>query len=97
MALDIEHVIQTMEGDSVTAAISKHILSLEGSSHWAVSTRNDQDNVRNTEEMLLWERLKKVKIPSKTWDIFSWRSTLHSKGDANPNDDRTTMSGRGEE
>ena len=98
LMLDIAHVIQTMEGDSVTVAINTNLLSLEDISHWTVGTRNDQDNMRNTEEMLDWEHLKDVKIPSKIWDIIaSRRSTPHSEGDANPSDDRTTMPGQGEE
>ena len=98
IVLDIEYVIQTMEGDSVIAVINTNHLSLEGSSHWAVHTRNDKDNTRNAVEMLDWKHLEDVKIPSKIWDIIdSRRSTSHSEGDANPSDERTTMSGQGEE
>ena len=98
LVFDIEHVIQSMEGDSVTAVIDTNHLSLEGSLHWDVNTRNDQDNMRNAREMLNWEHLEDAKIPSKTWDrIVSHRSTSHSEGDANPSDKRRTMSGQGEE
>ena len=41
LVLDMEHAIQTMEGDSVIAPIDTNQLSLEGSLHWAVNTRND--------------------------------------------------------
>ena len=98
LVLDIEHATQTMEGDSVTAAINTNHLSLEGSSHWAVNTKNDQDNMSSADKMFDCKHLEEVKIPSKTWDIIvSHRSKSHSEGGANPSDGRATMSGQGEE
>ena len=48
--------------------------------------------------MLDGEYLEEVEIPGKRWVmIVSRRSTSHSEGDANPSDDRISMSGQDEE
>ena len=71
LVLDMEHVIQTMEEDSVIAPIDTNQLSLEDSSHWAVNTRNDQERTRIAVGNPDWEHLDGVKIASKTWDMSS--------------------------
>ena len=66
LVLNMEHAIQTMEGDSVTAPINTNQLSLEGRLHWAMNTRNDSKRLRTAARNHDWEHLDDVKIPSKT-------------------------------
>ena len=96
--LEMEHAIQTMEGDSVMSPINTCHFSLEGSSHRAVNTMNDSERMRTVARDDEWEHLNDVKIPSKTWDYIGLRRrrSFSDNGD-NASVEESTMSGQGEE
>ena len=96
--LEMEHVIQTMEGDSVIPPINANQLSLEGSSHWVVNATDNSARMRTTTEDDDWGHLNDVKIPGKTWDyVGSPRRRMFSNNDDNASDEESTMSRQGEE
>ena len=57
LVLNMEHAIQTTEGDSVATPINTNQLSLEDSSHWAVNTTNNSERTRTTAGDDDWEHL----------------------------------------
>ena len=60
LVLNTEHAIQITEGYSVTSPINTNQLSLEGSSHWAVNTRDNSKRMRTAAENHDWEHLNNV-------------------------------------